>query len=355
MQGQVFDELGFYLLAGDSAGPAELVEEACRGEELGLGTAFLAERWKMSAEAATLSGAACSVTTRLRVGTAATNHNLRHPVVNASWAATMHRLSGGRFTLGIGAGVRQVYRSFGLPPVTTAQMRDWAGLMRRLWNGETIRDHSGPAGDYPILRIGSDPLETPVPLGLVAFHDDDLALGGEVFDDVVLHTFLSEQAVGHAVRTVNDAAEAAGRDPASVRVWSCLVTVGDHLPEEVRLRRTVARLANYLQYVGDEFIEGNGWDPTALRRFRGDPLVSSFTEPIEGKATPEEILRIAELLPTEWLDTCATGSPQESAARIRREFDRGVDRVILHGATPDELEPALEAYGECRNRDGEAS
>lgn len=29
--------------------------------------------------------------------------------------------------------------------------------------------------------------------------------------------------------TVNEAAEQAGRDPASVRVWSCLATVGDHL------------------------------------------------------------------------------------------------------------------------------
>ncbi|MFD5537353.1 TIGR03857 family LLM class F420-dependent oxidoreductase [Streptomyces sp. NPDC127079] len=354
MDGHIFDELGFYLLAGDPAGPANLVVEARRGEELGLGTAFLAERWKMSAEAATLSGAACTATTRLRVGTAATNHNLRHPVVNASWAATLHRLSNGRFMLGIGPGVAQVYRAFGLPPVTTAQMRDWAGLMRRLWSGETIRDHSGPAGDYPILRIDSGPLETPVPLGLVAFHDDDLALGGEVFDDVVLHTFLSEQALRHAVRKVKDAAEAAGRDPGSVRVWSCLVTAGDHLPEGVRLRKTVARLANYLQYVGDELTDGNGWDSAVLRRFLADPLVSSFTEPIEGKATQDQIERIAALLPTEWLDTCATGSPQECAARIRRELDCGVDRVILHGATPDELEPVLDAYRQRRSRHEES-
>jgi probable F420-dependent oxidoreductase len=223
-------------------------------------------------------------------------------------------------------------------------MRDWAELMSRLWSGETIRDHRGPAGEYPLLRIDSEPLETPVPLGLVAFHDDDLALGGEVFDDVVLHTCLSERALRHAVRTVKNAAEAAGRDPSSVRVWSCLVTAGDHLPEDVRLRKTVARLANYLQYVGDEFIDGNGWDAAALRGFRSDPVVSSFAEPVEGVATSGQLEHIAELLPKEWLETCATGTPQECAARIGREFDCGVDRVILHGASPDELEPVLDAY-----------
>ncbi|MFF0222891.1 TIGR03857 family LLM class F420-dependent oxidoreductase [Streptomyces sp. NPDC004629] len=350
MDEHVLDELGFYLLAGASAGPSDLVDEARRAEELGLGTAFLAERWKMNAEAATLAGAASTATTRLRVATAATNHHLRHPVVNASWAVTMHRLSKGRFTLGIGPGVAQVYRSFGLPPVTTEQMRDWAGLMRRLWNGETIRDHNGPTGNYPLLRIDSEPLETPVPLGLVAFQEDDLAFGGEIFDDVVLHTFLSEEALRHAVKTVKGAAEAAGRDPASVRVWSCLVTAGDHLPEDVRLRKTVARLATYLQYIGDEFVGGNGWDTAVLRRFLTDPLVSSFTEPIEGTATPEEIRHIARLVPGEWLDTCATGTPQECATRIRREFGCGVDRVILHGATPDELEPVLDAYRPRRNR-----
>lgn len=39
---------GFYLLAGPSPDPAELAE-ARRAEQLSLGTAFLAERWKMNA------------------------------------------------------------------------------------------------------------------------------------------------------------------------------------------------------------------------------------------------------------------------------------------------------------------
>ena len=75
------------------------------------------------------------------------------------------------------------------------------------------------------------------------------------------------------MKTVKDAAEQAGRDPDDVQVWSCFATVGDHLPEELRLKKTVARLATYLQGYGDLLVTTNGWDPAVLQRFRDDPVV----------------------------------------------------------------------------------
>ena len=36
----------------------------------------------------------------------------------------MHRLSAGRFTLGVGRGIAAIYSAFGIPPVTTAQMAE---------------------------------------------------------------------------------------------------------------------------------------------------------------------------------------------------------------------------------------
>ena len=92
---RVLDELGYYLLAGAGGeGPATLMDEARRGEQLGFGTAFISERWNVK-EAASLVGAACAVTTRMQIATAATNHNTRHPLITGSWATTMHRLSRG--------------------------------------------------------------------------------------------------------------------------------------------------------------------------------------------------------------------------------------------------------------------
>jgi probable F420-dependent oxidoreductase len=336
------DELGYYLLAGaGGAGPAALVDEARRGEELGLGTAFISERWNVK-EAASLVGAACAVTSRMQIATAATNHNTRHPVITGSWATTMHRLSGGRFTLGIGRGVPQ-YSMFGIPQATTAQMEDWADLMRRMWHGEVIFNHDGPAGQYPLLVL--DPsFDEDIRLGLVAFGPNTLALGGRAFDDVILHTFFPPDTLKRAVDTVKRAAEQAGRNPDDVRVWSCFATVGDHLSEELRLKKTVARMASYLQGYGDLMVRTNGWDPAVLERFRADPVVGSIVGAIDGKATPEQIEHIATLIPAEWLEAAATGSPDQCAARIREEFEIGADRVIMHGATPDELEPIIAAY-----------
>ena len=189
---KTLDELGYYLLAGAGGeGPATLMDEARRGEELGLGTAFISERWNVK-EAASLVGAACAVTSRMQIATAATNHNTRHPLITGSFASTMHRLSGGRFTLGIGRGIAAIYGAFGIPAVTTAQMEDWAQVMRRLWHGEVIFNHDGPMGKYPILFLDPDFNEN-IRLALVAFGPNTLALGGRVFDDVILHTYFTPE------------------------------------------------------------------------------------------------------------------------------------------------------------------
>ncbi len=340
-----FDELGFYLLAGAGGdGPSTLMHEARRGEELGFGTAFISERWNVK-EASSLTGAACAVTERMQIATAATNHNTRHPLITASWATTLHRLSGGRFTLGIGRGIGAIYSAFGIPAVTTAQMADFARVMRRLWHGEVIIGHDGPLGKYPVLALDTHFRED-IRLALVAFGPRTLALGGELFDDVILHTFFTPETLSRCVRTVKGAAERAGRDPASVRVWSCLATVGDHLPEELRLKKTVARLATYLQGYGDLMVSINDWDPAVLQRFRADAVVQSIGGGIDAKATPGQIEHIATLIPDEWLTPAATGSAAACVARIRDEFGFGADAVILHGATPDELEPIVAGYRE---------
>lgn len=335
-------DLGFYLLGGHAEDPGILIDEARRAEELGLGAGFLSERWNTK-ESASLSGAACAVTTSMRIAVATTNHNLRHPIVSASWATTLHRLSRGRFTPGIGRGIAPLQKAFGMPKITTAQMEDWVGLMRRLWAGETIVDHDGPAGTYPMLRL-DERFDEQIPLALVAFGPNSLALGGRAFDDVVLHTFFTEETLERSVATVKRAAEEAGRDPDAVRVWSCFATISSQIPHELRMSKTVARLATYLQFYGDLMVSTNRWDPAVLERFRADEVVSSFSGMIDGEATAAQVEHIAELIPDEWLEPAASGTPEECVARVEREFELGADRVILHGATPDELAPVVDAY-----------
>jgi 5,10-methylenetetrahydromethanopterin reductase len=340
------NELGFYALAGQPRSPRDLVEEVRAGEAMGLGAAFISERWNLK-EAATLSGAAGAVSERLGIATAATNHNTRHPAVTASFATTMHRLTGGRFTLGLGRGIEPLFDAFGIPRITTAQIEDFVGVLRRLFRGEVVVAHDGPAGRYPVLHLDSS-FDEDIPIGFVAFGPNSLALAGRTMDMVVLHTFFTDETVERCVRTVRRAAAEAGRDPASVRIWACYATVHDGLEEPARLKKTVGRLATYLQGYGDLMVETNGWDPGVLARFRADPVVASFPGALDAKADEATLEHVATLLPEEWLEPAATGTPQRCAERVLRQFDLGVDGVIMHGSTPAELEPVVRAYRALR-------
>ena len=206
-------------VGGGSKSPHDLIEEVHDGERLGLDWVFISERFNIK-EAATLSGAVGAVSSRHPDRDRATNINTRHPIVTASYATTMHRLTNGRFTLGLGRGIDPMMRALGLRASTTAELEDFAGLMRRLWKGETIIGHDGPAGRYPFLRLDPE-FDEDIPLGLMAFGPNSLALGGRAFDQVVLHTFFTDETLVRCVAAVKDAAEQAGRDPASVEVWSC--------------------------------------------------------------------------------------------------------------------------------------
>jgi probable F420-dependent oxidoreductase len=342
------NELGFYTLAGAPRSPRDLIDEVQQGEAMGLGAAFISERFNIK-EAATLSGAVGAVSTEIGIATAATNHNTRHPMVTASYAMTMHRLTGGRFSLGLGRGIGPMFDAFGLPRITTAEIEDFVGLMRRVWKGEAVVGHDGPAGRYPLLAMPG--YNEHIPMTFTAFGPNSLALGGRVFDAVVLHTFFTDETTERCVRAVKRAAEEAGRDPASVRVWSCFATIGDHLPADLRLKKTVGRMATYLQAYGDLMVSTNLWDPAVLRRFRADEFVRGFRGALDTLATTEELEHVATLIPDEWLASSATGSPERCVAKIQGQFDLGCDGVILHGASPAELAPIVEAYRRQRSAD----
>lgn len=348
---QPLPEIGCYLMAGAAADPAEVITEARHAERLGMGTAFVSERYNVK-EAVACSGAAVAATDRIGVATAATNHNTRHPLITASAAMTLHRMSGHRFTLGLGRGIDPVFDMAGIERITTAQMEDFVGIMRRLWRGEMVAGHDGPAGSWPLLHLSSPgggvTFDDDIPMLLCAFGPQSLALAGRCFDRVVLHTFFTDETTQRCVRTVREAAEGAGRDPDAVEVWACVATVGDHLDEATRLRKTVGRMATYLQGYGDLMVRTNDWDPALLERFRSDATVGTFLSAIDASASTDQLEAIAEVVPAEWLAPSATGTAAQCAEAVRAQFDLGVDGVIMHGCTPAELEPVVQEYAAGR-------
>lgn len=340
------NELGFYALPGHTDTPADAITEARDGEALGLGSAFISERFNVK-DAGVLSGAVGAVTDRLGVATAATNHNTRHLLATATMATTMHRLTGGRFALGLGRGFDFLFDVINLPRITNAQIEDAVSIYRRLWHGEVVMGHDGPAGTYAVLHQDARFAED-IPVILCALAERTLERAGGFVDGMVLHTYFTDDTLARSVAAVRRGAEQAGRDPASVRVWSVLATVGDHISHEAQLRKTVGRLSTYLQGYGDLLVRVNHWDPDVLARFRADDVVASVPGAIDAIGTPEQLEHIATLFPDEWMTAAAVGAPAVCAQRVLDQFAAGADSVILHGATPAELAPIVDAYRTVR-------
>jgi 5,10-methylenetetrahydromethanopterin reductase len=345
-----FPELGCYGLAGHTASPRDLVDEVKAAEAIGLGAVFLSERFNVK-DAAVLSGAAGAASTSIGIATAATNTTTRHPLITATMAATMHRLTEGRFALGLGRGFDALFDVIGVPRVTNATLADSVEMYRRLWRGEKFA-HDGPAGAYPYLFMMGEMAER-IPVLLVAIGPKSLRLAGRIADAVVLHTYLTDETVARAVATVRRAAEEAGRDPASVRVWACTGVVEDSIPEDVRLVKTVGRLGSYLQGYGEVLVDANGWDRADLQRFRDDDVVKSIAGSIDAVATTEQLEYLRDkVIPASWLAAAITGSARSCAVQVRDQFkNTGVDSVIMHGVSPTQLAPFVEAYRGVRAAD----
>ena len=267
-----------------------------------------------------LSGAIGAVTERLGIATAATNHNTRHLLATATMATTMHRLTGGRFALGLGRGFDFLFDVINLPRITNAQIEDAVGIYRRLWHGEVVMGHDGPAGTYSVLHQDARFAED-IPVILCALAERTLERAGGYVDGVVLHTYFTDDTLARSVAAVRRGAEQAGRDPASVRVWSVLGTVGDHIPYDLQLKKTVGRLSTYLQGYGDLLVRVNRWDPEVLARFRADDVVASIPGAIDAIGTTEQLEHIATLFPDEWMAAAAVGSPAVCAQRVLDQFD----------------------------------
>jgi len=342
MPAPVLPELSCYLLPGHTTTPADAIGEARLAEELGLGKVWLSERFDVK-DAGVICAAALAVTSRIHVATAATNIHTRHPLVLASMCASLHYLSSGRFELGLARGVAIRNQLMGLPPVTNARLAEGVALLRKLWRGEAVLGHDGEMGKLPYAHMGNW-MHAQIPVHFVGFGPASLRFAGAHFDGVHLHTFLSHAGLRRARALVREGAEAAGRDPDSVKIWSVLATAVDPTPED-RLRKLVARMGTYLQAPGyiEPLLALNGWDHGVLERFRASDAVKSIGGGIDSVATLEQLERVAELIPAEWLPA-AVGTPADCASAWKAELAAGADGIVIHGSTPQEFAPALAAY-----------
>src|SRR6478609_5734393 len=198
------DHLGCYVLPGGVPDPRPGLQQARVAEDLGFGTVWISERYDTK-DLPALAGAIGQVTERIRIAAGITHPGLRHPMVLASMGQTLQALTDERFALGLGRSALWRWQAYGVPAPTLESLGDTADILRRLWAGETVA-YDGALGTFPALRLAQRPDVAPPAVLLAAVGPKTLALAGRTFDGVILHPFLTTDAVHRSVGIVREAA-----------------------------------------------------------------------------------------------------------------------------------------------------
>jgi 5,10-methylenetetrahydromethanopterin reductase len=256
----------------------------------------------------TLASAASS---RLLLGTAVTNPATRHPAITAVAAATVDEISGGRLTLGIGAGDRPLL-ALGLRPSPLATLEAAIGAIRRLWHGAEV-DVS--AGGFSMssahLRFGARP---DIPVFVSASGPKTLQLAGRAGDGVILLVGLFPEALGWAIGEVAKGARAAGRPRPHVAVFAYGAIDED---EEVALENARS-IAAWFPQTAPHICDLAGLAPEIVSRVRAAYGGGEFQEAaVAARQLPDSFVRKVAL----------AGNGSRVMGQIRAVLDAGADSV----------------------------
>lgn len=337
------DILSAYALPGRDADSRQAIRHAIEAERIGLGSIWASERWE-GKETGAICGAISYATERVGIVAGLTHFTGRHPMVAAGLGATMQRLSGNRFTMGVGTSSPERLARQGFPVFKMAHMRDYADLLRKLWRGGKV-SYDGILGRFDEMELLQPPEVAP-PVILGATGPKALALGGEAFDGVVLHPFLTVEGARHSIAIVRGAAEKAGRDPTSVKITACVVTAPDTISEEEKRRIVDARAMTYFRgpRLATALVNANGWDPAPLDALLNAGLHGAEPTGVDAEAV-KRFAEAAQMIPAEWLsEGAAIGSAEFIAERYAAYLAAGADELLIHGSTPDGLEAVVKAY-----------
>jgi alkanesulfonate monooxygenase SsuD/methylene tetrahydromethanopterin reductase-like flavin-dependent oxidoreductase (luciferase family) len=295
-----------------------IVRLACRADELGLARVDVAEAW--THDSTIVLAEIAQRTERIGLGTGIVSVWGRTPATMALTAAGLQRVSGGRFTLGIGAGSPPLTEGFhGIPwDRPMRQLRRTLEAVRALLAGERL---PAPAAGARPLRLGVPP-ETPVPIALAALAPASVRLAGELADAWAPFLWArSRLADGRELLREGEA----GGEPTRVSV-GVPVALG-HSAEDGR-RLAAWWLTTYLTRMGPLY-------PRLLgRRFGFTRAVDALLDAAFGErraslpAAAEELARDVTLL----------GTHADTAAAIGAWFAAGADEVqlVLPPGRPEE-------------------
>ncbi len=261
----------------NTADPREIPVLAARAEELGFDLVAAGEHvlfGSPTANAFVTLAAAAATTSRIRLVSAVTLLPLYPAVLAAKMTATLDRVSGGRFELGVGVGGENPaeYAACGVPVRARGRRMDEAlPTVRAYLAGETVTVEGEPTRLDP-LPVG------PVPIWVGGRSEASMRRAGRA-GEVWMPYLCSPDRVARGLRLANDVAAEQGRPPVTggLLAWSA---VGPSRAEARAL--AVGTLQRIYGQDMDRIVDA------CVPHGSGDDVVARFTEYADAGA--EQIL-----------------------------------------------------------------
>jgi F420-dependent oxidoreductase-like protein len=222
--------IGVVLPAGDTTGAKNIVDELVRqtreAADAGLSSVWFTQQFDH--DAIGVAAVAGREVPEVTVGTAVVPLYPRHPLLLAAQAQTAQAATGGRFTLGVGLGVRDLlepaYGEEYRPPIQ--HLRESLTVLRQALAGERVDFEGDTVGAHPPLPTtvagGGE-----VPLLVAAMGPQALRVTGELADGTLPFLAGPRTLADRIVPTVTRAAEAAGRPAPRIVAAVPAVVTGD--------------------------------------------------------------------------------------------------------------------------------
>jgi alkanesulfonate monooxygenase SsuD/methylene tetrahydromethanopterin reductase-like flavin-dependent oxidoreductase (luciferase family) len=213
-----------WFLVPEAADPQGLIEQARLAERAGFDLVGIQDHpyQRRYLDTFTLLAALAVATERVGLVPDVASLPLRHPAMLAKAAASIDLLSGGRFELGLGAGsFWDAIVAMGGPRRSPGEaveaLEEAIALLRLLWSDQRSVRFTGRHYRVAGVRPGPAPAH-PIGVWVGAYGPRMLRLVGRLADGWVPSSgYLPPERLAAAQARIDDAAAAAGRDPAAIR------------------------------------------------------------------------------------------------------------------------------------------
>ena len=313
-----------------AGGFAETVTELADYEKAGLDIVFVPEAY--SFDAVSQLGFIAAKTERLQIASGILQLYTRTPTLTAMTAAGLDYVSGGRFTLGIGASGPQVIEGWhGVPyDAPVGRTREIIEICRQVWRRERL-EHAGKHYPIPLpagrgtglgkpLKLINQPVRERIPIMVAALGPKNVEMAAELAEGWEPIFYFPEKA--QAAWAAPLAAGRARRDPSLPLldvVAQAPLAIGDDVAGYLELGRPFAAL--YIGGMGPHRDKGRNFYYELAVRFGFGAQAQRIQDAyLDGRKDEAAALVPAELL----AGTSLIGSPGQVAERLAAMRESGV-------------------------------